>query len=432
MRSRWSFTILALAVLLMLALPVAALAQTSRVEGMALQVDYLKDYSGMYTYTSGVACIGNLIYAELGELGSATDSPGDKSVGAVLGNLWDGRYGTWAVHLHQMTPYLGQGDSRSSGSPGLVGGDQNQHSSEAFDLMWGKKFGTKCFGLRLNRSFASLEGGLGYFDPTFGALTSLKYDGLGPGDPNFRRNIWGIGGGLGFEVNPNTTADISLLWQSRTFQVRDSTNNRYEQDGSGTYQIAGRAMWQWQPNVLIVPVVKFYSYDLSTKTTTTTSTTVDNKLKGFQAGAAGNWTLGTNDLFILGVTFARNQVDQEESVISLPDGLGDFGVENGKITETIAPQVFAALETHVNNWLTLRFGANKPAYEQIKVENKVNGKTAKEQYSPFLMNLGAGVKLGTLQLDAILNDSFPQTLGGFFSNTSNYVSFAKVTATYAF
>ena len=49
------------------------------------------------------------------------------------------------------------------------------------------------------------------------------------------------------------------------------------------------------------------------------------------------------------------------------------------------------------------------------------------------MNLGAGVKLGTLQLDAILNDAFPQTLGGWFSNLpGGFISFPKVTATYAF
>ena len=47
--------------------------------------------------------------------------------------------------------------------------------------------------------------------------------------------------------------------------------------------------------------------------------------------------------------------------------------------------------------------------------------------------LGAGVKLGTLQLDAILNDAFPQTLGGWFSNLpGGFISFPKVSATYAF
>ena len=46
----------------MLALPVLAQAQTSRVEGMSLQGDYIKDYTGIYTYTSGVSSVGNLIY----------------------------------------------------------------------------------------------------------------------------------------------------------------------------------------------------------------------------------------------------------------------------------------------------------------------------------------------------------------------------------
>ena len=44
---------------LMMALPAMALAQTSRVEGMALQGDFIKDVSGMFTYTSQVANVGN-------------------------------------------------------------------------------------------------------------------------------------------------------------------------------------------------------------------------------------------------------------------------------------------------------------------------------------------------------------------------------------
>jgi hypothetical protein len=402
---------------------------------MAMQGDYLKDYTGIYTYTSGVANVGNLIYGELGLLppgfSPAAFSPADKSVGAVIGNLWDGRYGAWAVHLREFTPALGQGDAISSVGPGDIGSDPNTHSSESFDVMWGKKFGTTSLGLRLNRSWVSAEGGLGYFDPGFGPTTNLEYDVILGGNPNLRRNILGLGGGLGFEVNPNTNAEVSLLWQQRTFETRDSTGTRTKDNGSATYMIAGRAMWQWQPNILIIPVIKFYSFDLSTVGPGVTA--FDNSLKGWQAGAAGNWTLGTNDLFILGVTFAQNRIDQQTLVVGLPSGfLDSFDVTDGKITETIAPQVFAALETHVNNWLTVRFGANKPAYEQIKAESRVNGRTAKIQYSPFLMNIGAGVKLGTLQLDAVLNDSFPQTLGGFFSNTSDYVSFAKVSATYAF
>lgn len=86
----------------------------------------------------------------------------------------------------------------------------------------------------------------------------------------------------------------------------------------------------------------------------------------------------------------------------------------------------------MNSWLTFRFGANKGAYTKLKFEDNVAGTVTKVTYSPFFMALGTGVKLGALQLDAVLNDSFPQTLGGLFSNTADYVAFNRVTATYSF
>jgi hypothetical protein len=421
----------------MLVLPVLALAQTSRVEGMAIQGDYIKDYTGIYTYVSEVSNVGNLIYGELGNLTTAAGAPFDRSVGAVLGNLWDGNYGTWAIHMRQFTPNLGQGDFTSNPAPGALGFDPNLHANESFDLMWGRKFGTTSLGLRLNRSYVRFDGALGSLAPGFGPLTDLKYDvsvaGTSAAAANLARNIMGFGGGLGFEVNPNTNAEIALLWQSRTFEHVDSTGVKNEDDGANTYEVAARAMWQWQPNVVVIPVVKFYSYDLSTRSVAVggSATATDNSLRGWQAGLSGDWTLGTNDLFILGLTFAQNRVDQETPLFGVP--VPGFGpLTNGKITETFAPQIFSALETHVNSWLTLRFGANKGAYRQVKIEDRINGKTATVTNAPFSMSLGAGVKLGTLQLDAVLNDSFPQTLGGFFSQSTDYVSFAKVTATYPF
>src|SRR5436309_8355965 len=120
MMNRRKTMILALSAALALALPVVASAQTSRVEGMALQGDYIKDYSSIFTYTSSVANVGNLVYGELGTTpGTVTPPIDDRSVGAVLGNLWDGRLGTWAIHIRQQTPNLGQGDAQSSAAPGI-------------------------------------------------------------------------------------------------------------------------------------------------------------------------------------------------------------------------------------------------------------------------------------------------------------------------
>jgi hypothetical protein len=422
----------------MLALPALASAQTSRVEGMALQGDYIKDYTGIYTYTSGIVNVGNLVY---GELGTTTTTPStalvDRQVGAVLGNLFDGNFGTWGIFIREWTPALGQGDIFGQPNPGNLGFDPNTNTNEQFDIMWGRKFGTTSLGLRLNRSYFRLE------DAPPGITTTLKFDvpgaianGLTPG---LARNVFGLGGGLGFEMNPNTNVELSLLYQSRDYESSITGGARLEEDNTSNWEVAGRAMYQWQPNVLVVPVVKFYSFDLSSKVTPPggASATFDNSLTGWQAGVAGNWTIGTNDLFVLGATFAQNKVDQQEDVLGIAAaaaGLGIVGLgDTLTVTESLTPQVFAALETHVNNWLTLRFGANKGMFQKIKVEDQGRQRTVEANFADFNMNLGAGVKLGTLQLDAVLNNLFPQTLGGFFSNDpGGFISFPKVTATYAF
>ncbi|HYM82264.1 MAG TPA: hypothetical protein VEY91_12750 [Candidatus Limnocylindria bacterium] len=410
-------------VAVMLTLPVAASAQISRVQGMALQGDYIKDYSSIYSYPAQVPNVGNLIYAELGLAsgfglgGSATD----RSMGAVLGNLWDGRLGTWAVHMREFTPQLGQGDlifAQPAPSYGPYGTDPNTHTNESFDLMWGQKFGTTSFGLRVNRSFYRSESDIG------GVATNLEFDVPSAIDPNLGRNILGVGAGVAFEMSPTTNLEGAVLFQNRTFINDDPTLPvDTEEDNPATYVVSARAMWQWQPNVMVVPVFKWYSYDLSIKDNLA-STTEDNTLRGWQVGAAGNWTLGSNDLFVLGVTFAQNRVEQEGALFSSPLPGGST-----EITEMLTPQLFGALETHVNNWLTLRVGANKGVVHSEKHENTTD--TDKVSDSPFLMSLGAGLKVGTLQLDALLNNTFPHTLGYVVSGVPNVV-FTKVSATYAF
>src|SRR5215470_5575328 len=120
---------LALGALLM-TLPIAASAQISRVEGMSLQGDYIKDYTGIYTYTSSVSNVGNLVYGELGIPVAAglIGASVDRGMGVVLGNLWDGRYGTWAVHMREFTPQLGQSDQNfATPAPGSFGFDPNSN-----------------------------------------------------------------------------------------------------------------------------------------------------------------------------------------------------------------------------------------------------------------------------------------------------------------
>jgi len=434
---------------LVLAFPVIAGASTSRLAGMGTQGDYTKDYTNIFGYPSCISQVGNLVY---GELGVVTDydnnyseyfSTEDRSVGAVLGNLFDGKYGTFGFHMREYSPALGTGsqpyiqynayenDEYLFGSgfetyeqylDPNVPGDMNYtpywnyYGTESFDLMWGKKFDKMSLGLRLNRSNYKYE-------HTVGSVTSTD-EGYAPYD----RNIFGLGLGVGYENSPKLSTELGLLYQSRTFKYED-TGGVYENDGGGAYLVSARAMWQWQPTVLVVPVARIYSFDLSTKNTPTggASVTTDATQSGWQFGVAGNWTLNQKDLFVTGVTFASNKWDNKTA--------------DDTWTESIMPTLFASLETKVNPWLTLRFGGRKGVFYSTKHEyldsESDEAITNKENWSPFQFFLGTGVKMGTLQFDATLAQDFfhnPATYVSAPSDNGNYYSplFPKVTATYTF
>ena len=439
--NKHSLRILAGAALLM-ALPVLASASTSRLQGMALPGDYTKDFTAIYGWPASVTSVGNLVYGELGNqlVNTTTGIPNgtERAMGAVLPNLWDGRYGVWAIHLRSQTPALGQGDVMTGPNPGQGGLDPNDNQNESFDIMWGKKFGSTSFGLRVNRSFFSSE------DEIPGVTTLFEADGPGTanvGDPNLARNVFGFGAGMGFDLSANTTAELSLLYQNRTYEVSNAPTNKQTDDGGTTYMFAGRMMWKWQPNVLVVPVAKFYSFDLSQKSVAgATTTTFDNSLKGWQAGVAGNWALGSNDLFVLGATVAQNKIDVQNDPFNLNNGvLSGFGFSDEfEATETFMPQVFMSLESQVNSWLTLRLGANKGVVHTYKVKDNATGanETLTLKDSPFNMAIGASVKAGALTFDAVLDDNFynnpiAQLMG---SNNANYwwndTAFNKVSVTY--
>jgi hypothetical protein len=441
---------LILASVLLIAFPVVAGASTSRLAGMGVQGDYIKDYTNIFGYPSCVSGVGNLVYGEFGTVTGYDASTEyyqteDRAVGAVLGNLFDGKYGTFAFNMREYSPALGTGSQPwvdyftedgifDPADPSYVLSD-GQENVEAFDLMWGKKFDKMSLGLRLNRSSYKYTHNLP--DVTVDGQVGSYYGTYSP-------NIFGFGVGLGYDLSEKTTAELGILYQSRTFKneldlVYDGevyVPGTYENDGGGAYLVSARVMWQWQPNVVVVPVARLYSFDLGSKftpdDTAIEAVTTEASIHGWQAGVAGNWTVNEKDLFVAGVTFASNVSDEKTAKY--------------KYTESLMPTMFASLETKLNSWLTLRFGGRKGVFYSYKYENDNPDPAyeSKESYSPFQFFTGAGVKLGTLQFDATLAKDFfhnpatyvtgPQGDSGEGSGYGNYYSplFPKVTATYTF
>jgi hypothetical protein len=424
MNPRIAKTLVALAAAVLVALPVVASAQTARVQGMAIQGDYIKDYTNALGYPGCISGVGNLVYGELGSL--TAPNTFDRGVGAVLGNLWEGRVGTWGVFLREEATQLGGASSETPVNPGtdVYGSDPNTNTNSSFDIEWGKQFGTMRLGARLRRAYFEND----YTTPA-GVTTTLKYDPTAAAS-NLGKNLTGIGLGAQWEWGGGTMAEFGFHYDNRTFSV---VPGDFEEDNAPNYMFNARLFWQWQPNITLVPVFKWYSFDVGTRAKAPAApATTEGAMKGWQAGVAGNWTLGTDDLFVLGVTMANNTVEQDATIIAVPSGATSFTGTATDITETFTPEVFAALETHVNPWLTLRFGARNGAWHTIKVSDDATDEKQEIKDSPFLMTLGAGVKVGTLQFDGVVNDLFPFTAGYLFSGASAGPAFYKLSATYAF
>jgi hypothetical protein len=399
------------------AIPSAAFASSARIDGMNVPGDYVKDYTGIFTYLSGVTGVGNLVYGEFGDanyiFGSPFDykssrgvqpsaaagygGPGggiDRSMGAVLNNIADGKWGSFGVFLREGHPGLGQASAAGKLNPGIVLGHDPNEAGESMDILWGKQFGKTALGLRLNRTFFKEDDGT---DEILGTDSD-------------ERNIMGFGAGVGFEMGENTAIEVSGLFQSRTFDDGSIT-----EDGGGSYLFAARAMHRMNGNIMLVPVAKIYNFDLSE---TDGTTAIDQSESGFQVGVAGNWSIGNNDLIVLGAQFAQNKYK-----------LDDF-----EATETLMPNVFLSVETMVNNWLTLRMGAQKPWMYSYKEDDGTDEETINTSY--LLFNFGAGVKVGSLQFDTTLDPFFYHNpaasfLGGDEAVIGSGVPFVKVTGTYS-
>ena len=90
---------------------------------------------------------------------------------------------------------------------------------------------------------------------------------------------------------------------------------------------------------------------------------------------------------------------------------------------------------HLSLPVTARFGANKAAWYTQETKAVVPpaalaASTKIKGTNTFDMNLGAGLKFGNLQIDAVLANDFPHNLPYFISGATTANMFSKVTATY--
>lgn len=378
--------------------PSSAMSSSARIAGLNVPGDYVKDDTGIFTYLSSVAAAPDQVWIQPGS--------GAPAMGAVLGDLWDGHTGTWAIHMRRFAPQLGQATFADAGVTSQLGFIDPNFNGEAFDVMWGHPFGSGTLGLRLNRSFISNELAAGTTE----------------GNGNFQRNVWGVGAGYGFAFGAGRDAELSLLWQQRSFRGDNAVTPSAARDaGANSFLIAGRAFLRANGSLTVVPNVKLYQFDLASADAGGAVT--DALVSGWQAGVAGNWTIGSDDLFVLGAQFVNNRSEQTNP-----------GNPQQVVVEKYYPNAFMALETRVNPWLQLRFGAQEAVYYVVDSElgSPTPVPTTRVEHV-FSFSTGAAVKAGALMFDATLTPQFfNNPVGAMFNNGLGSTPFARVSASYGF
>ncbi len=392
LRRTLSLSLAALALLV----PVLASASSARLAGLAVPGDYVLDESGRFTYLSATATQGGLVWV-------SPDAADNNAMGAVLPNLFGGRAGTFAVSLRRFAPSLGQELYLDPVTTSDLGNPDVNLAGESLDLAWARRMGDRSLGLRVNRSFVSRS--------TVAGTTE--------GDGNNGRNIMGFGVGYGFPLRGHDT-QVAFQYQTRDFKGTNlNTPSSAHSNRGGTWLFAGRSIVKAGPSLTVVPSVRAYSFGRGF--TNATNQEFKSILSGWQAGVAGNWTLGANDLFVLGTQLVSNRND-----------LISTGA-NVVRTESMTPSVFAALETQANAWLRLRFGARNTVTYSIKdVPGGPPSTPQTIKRDTFAYNMGATVKVGGLTFDGVLTPNFFDGAAGNVLNGAGGPTFSQVSVSYTF
>jgi hypothetical protein len=437
MSSKMSVRILAL-ILLACALPAVASASSTRIQSLGMQGDFVMDYSNVHTYPSALVRYQSLVYGDLGvkdvsggDLSEFNDnnantlSDADRSMGAILGNLWGGKAGVWSVNFHENATPL---------SPALGAAYFNRNPNEAWDVLWAYKFNKMSLGLEFNRSFSSDDefstGGQVVEPYTSGSFLSGSFSNARQlfnivasqlGSQDF--NTLGIGGGLSFDMgdeNSHNWVDLSGEFRDLSATFEDTTLSAKEDDGGSSFAFNARMHWEASDDMHWMPVANFYRLDLSqtfTDNTGLNNTSFDNTVTGFNVGACAQWKLRESDWFYLGAAFEDVNM-KLESV-------------DAKLNYMNAPNVFAALESNLWSWLTFRLGASKPIYSRLKVTDNVSTTPTEGSLkdSPLQYSVGLGFHVSKIDVDALLNQDWPFT-GGWLASGSREVPFSRLSATY--
>ena len=423
-------------------------ASKSRVEGMSLAVPTLSqftdDYVNIYYYPASVVRQNNLVLAELGLNSGGTADDG--SVFATGGVLTAEQSFTVIRNFPTIGAIAFQMKQTALNNFTASGSLNN----EQLDAIWGKGFSQFDFAVRLDITNSRFEetdtaapaafnrvsgNGFSPFDPyPFGA--GFAPDAIVGG---VEINTFGVTPGITVHLSGDDRVEGAVTYRKysmdRTASVGGVQGERWQDDGSASYAVLGRAFMNQGDRHVWVPAVWYVNDDLSWRVENVPAAgdvrSASEKYRNYGVGLSDNMRVNDNNLLLWGVTVAQSKHTFERGDAAVV--AGDQSAFEEK--STVMPLVFAALETDATRWLKVRIGANRAMVNDESKDTTFGTPSTvvsdKTRTSAFNFSLGTGIRWNNLDVDMTLNEKFPLS-GGYILSGDRSTPFTRASATYHF
>jgi hypothetical protein len=414
-------------------------ASLSRVEGMNLTVPGLSvftdDYVNIYYFPTSVVRQNNLVLAELGNNPGGGTDPVDVSDQSFTLIRNFPRFGAIAFQMKQ--------SALNSAFPSNL-------NNEQLDAIWGRGFEKIDLAVRLDITNSKFEdeSNFGGAETFKASGTSFLFDPYPFGAAFFsdaiagngvELNTFGVTPAIAIHMNNDNRLEGAVTYRKYTLD-RSATaggvaGEKWEDDGSASYAVAARIVYNQNDKNTWYPAAWYVNDDLSWKVTgvTPTARTADETYKYYGVGISNNMKVNDNNLLLWGVTVQQAKHKYERTDNN--DAVASLATKTLEEKSTMAPLVFAAIETDATKWLKVRIGASRALLNTRDEFGDFNTpqdtETTKTRSSDFNFSLGTGIRWNNLDIDMTLNEKFPLS-GGWVMSGDPSTPFTRASATYHF
>jgi hypothetical protein len=454
-----------LSALFVVAVAVPVLATDARQTALGNVGNYIEDDYNIFTWYGTLPTYSNTVWIGLTydsyyyypDLGAppAMGSGYQPYIGASYALGTDGKYGTLAMFFN----YYGVPLNYMNEGWDYYGDPYTSSLYSKWNVLYGYAMDKLSFGLYFSRSDQSTE-----YDQHYKYVTPDTTEWY---DYSNAQAYTTVGAGVRFDIGEKMYADLAFdySWASMTLDQRNY--NYYSQyygygeitaDANKMMDFRGRAFYEWNDMITLVPYVEFGTFDFSLKGDSMkvwnrpfTTDTLDWKdtnygVKGtmIMFGLGANVKVNENNLLVFAVEpYGYYKLEQSDPPAAdfvrqdryyypyYDEDPYSWGVKHEN-TSTALPVFHLALETDVRDWLTFRIGGEKGFYkDEYKTSYKsqygtdpvddIETGTETDTYtgSWFSYWMGLGFHVGDFDIDAVVNNNLPFRVGYWLTGYEN-------------